>query len=63
MNRIKEILEEKGVSQTHLAAQVGKSYNMVIDYVCDRKQPRIEVQSEIAKILEVDIKELLLSTK
>jgi putative transcriptional regulator len=63
MNRIKEVLIEKGVSQTLLAEQLGKSYNMVNGYVCNRQQPRIEVLTEIAKILDVDIKELILSTK
>ena len=29
MNRIKEVLEEKGIKQIWLAEQLGKSYNMV----------------------------------
>ena len=33
MNRINEVLEEKGVKQTWLAEQLGKSYNMVNSYV------------------------------
>ena len=43
MNRIKEVLEEKGIKQTWLAEQLGKSYNMVNGYVQNRQQPRIEV--------------------
>ncbi|WP_417856735.1 helix-turn-helix domain-containing protein [Xanthomarina gelatinilytica] len=63
MNRIKEVLEEKGIKQTWLAEKLGKSYNMVNGYVQNRQQPRLEVLSEIAKILDVDIKELIESTK
>ena len=63
MNRIKEVLEEKGIKQTWLAEKLGKSYNMVNGYVQNRQQPRLEVLNEIAKILDVDIKELLTSSK
>lgn len=63
MNRIKEVLEEKGIKQTWLADKLGKSYNMVNGYVQNRQQPRLEVLTEIANILDVDIKELIVSTK
>lgn len=63
MNRIKEVLDEKGIKQTWLAEQLGKSYNMVNAYVQNRQQPRIEVLYEIAEILEIDVKELLQSNK
>ncbi len=59
MNRIKEVLEEKGIKQTWLAEKLGKSYNMVNGYVQNRQQPRLEVLYEIAKILEVNVKDLL----
>lgn len=59
MNRIKEVLEEKGIKQTWLADKLGKSYNMVNGYVQNRQQPRLEVLYEIAKILEVGVKDLL----
>ena len=59
MNRIKEVLEEKGIKQKWLAEQLGKSYNMVNGYVQNRQQPRLEVLYEIAKILEVGVKDLL----
>ena len=63
MNRIKEVLEEKGVKQTWLAEQLGKSYNMVNGYVQNRQQPRLEVLFEIAKILGVKPQELLKEIK
>lgn len=59
MNRIKEILEEKGKTQTWLSEKLGKSYNMVNSYVQNRRQPSIEVLFDIAHILKVDAKELL----
>lgn len=63
MNKIKEVLEEKGIKQTWLAERLGKSYNMVNGYVQNRQQPRLEVLYEIADILQVDIKELLKTNK
>jgi transcriptional regulator with XRE-family HTH domain len=63
MNRIKEVLEEKGIKQKWLAEQLGKSYNMVNGYVQNRQQPRLEVLYEIAKILDVEVKDLLIEQK
>ena len=63
MNRIKEVLDEKGIKQTWLAEQLGKSYNMVNAYVQNRQQPRIEVLYEIAEILGVSVKELLIDNE
>ncbi len=62
MNRIKEILEEKGIKQVWLAEKLGKSYNMINSYVQNRKQPRLEVLFEIAKILHVTPQELLVTS-
>ncbi|GGH65852.1 helix-turn-helix domain-containing protein [Phaeocystidibacter marisrubri] len=59
MNRIKEILEEKGIKQTWLAEKLGKSYNMVNGYVQNRQQPRLQILFEIAEILEVKPQDLL----
>jgi putative transcriptional regulator len=59
MNRIKEVLKEKGKKQIWLAEQLGKSYNMVNAYVQNRQQPRLEVLFEIAHILNVDVKDLI----
>jgi len=61
MNRIKEVLADKGIKQTWLAEKLGKSYNMVNGYVQNRQQPRLEILFEIARILDVDPKELLKS--
>ena len=63
MNRIKEVLEDKGIKQTWLAEKLGKSYNMVNGYVQNRQQPRLEILYQIAEILDVEAKELLISNK
>jgi len=63
MNRIKEVLEQKGIKQTWLAEKLGKSYNMVNAYAQNRQQPRLEPLMEIADILDIDVKELLVSNK
>ncbi len=59
MNRIKEVLEEKGLTQTWLAEKLGKSYNMVNSYAKNRRQPSIETLFKIAEILDIEPKELI----
>lgn len=63
MNRIKEVLEEKGLTQTWLAETLGKSFNMVNSYAQNRRQPSIEILFEIGKILKVEPKDLLVKQK
>jgi transcriptional regulator with XRE-family HTH domain len=59
MNRIKEVLDERGIKQVWLSEKLGKSYNMVNSYIQNRQQPRLEVLFEIAKILGVEVKDLI----
>lgn len=61
MNRIKEVLESRGLTQVWLSEKLGKSYNMVNSYVQNRRQPSIEILFEIGNILNVDPKELLIT--
>jgi putative transcriptional regulator len=63
MNRIKEVLKEKGIKQIWLADKLGKSYNMVNGYVQNRQQPRLEVLNKIATILDMDVRKLIVSNK
>lgn len=60
MNRIKEVLEEKGIKQIWLAEKLGKSYNMVNSYAKNRRQPSLEDLYKIARILNISVKELLI---
>jgi putative transcriptional regulator len=63
MNRIKEVLREQGRTQTWLAEKVDKSYVVVTNYCNNKAQPSIEVLTKIAEVLDVDVRELLVSTK
>ena len=63
MNRIKEILDTKGIKQTWLSEQMNKSYNIINFYVQNRRQPSLDDLYKIAEILKVDVKELLVSNK
>lgn len=63
MNRIKEVLNEKKISQTELANLLGKSFNMVNLYTTNRIQPPIPVLYQIAEILNVDVRILLIPNK
>lgn len=63
MNRIKDVLECKGIKQKWLAEQLGKSYNMINSYVQNRRQPSLEDLYRIAEILDVYVKELLVERK
>ena len=58
-NDIVEVLEERGIKQTWLAERLGKSFCIVNSYVCNRRQPSLDVLFEIAQILNVDPKELI----
>lgn len=59
MNRIKEVLQEKGIKQVWLSEKLEKSLNMVNEYCNNRRQPSLEDLYKIAEILQVDVKELL----
>jgi putative transcriptional regulator len=59
MNRIKEVLTEKGIKQTWLADKLGKSYNMVNSYCQNRRQPSVEDLFRIAELLNVTAADLL----
>lgn len=55
MNRIKEVLETK-----ELANRLGKTFNMVNLYATNKVQPPIPVLYQIADILNVDVRDLLI---
>lgn len=63
MNRIKEILKQQGRTQTWLADRIGKSYVVVTNYCNNNSQPSIKVLREIAAVVDVDVRELLMPTK
>ncbi|HHU26983.1 MAG TPA: helix-turn-helix transcriptional regulator [Bacteroidales bacterium] len=58
-NLIKEVLKEKGITQTWLAKQLGLSFSMTNAYVCNRKQPNLAIVFKVADILNVSPKDLV----
>ena len=63
MNRIKIVLKDKGIKQTWLAEKLDKSFSMVNDYCNNRRQPSIDDLYRIAKILNVNAKDLLIDNE
>lgn len=63
INRLKVILAEKSKTNKWLAEQLGKSDVTISRWVTNEIQPSMEMFLEIAKLLDVDIKELLNSSK
>lgn len=63
INRIKSVLVEKDKSQTWLAEQLGKSFCTVNGYCTNRCQPSLETLKQIADILSVSIKDLIVDNQ
>ncbi|KIA90786.1 helix-turn-helix transcriptional regulator [Kaistella jeonii] len=63
INRLKVILAEKEKTSKWLAEKLGKSDVTVSRWCTNEVQPSLDTLTEIAQLLNVDIKELLNSTK
>lgn len=63
INRIKVVLAEKGKTNRWLAEQIGKNEATVSRWCSNKAQPRLETLLKIARVLEVDVKELLNQTR
>jgi len=61
-NRIKAVLVERDKSAKWLSEQLGKDKSTVSRWCTNDMQPAIETFYEIAKLLDVDVRELLVST-
>ena len=62
-NRIKIVLLENGKTSNWLSKQLKKSPTTVSRWCTNEIQPSVETLSEIAKLLNADIRELLIPTK
>ena len=62
-NRIKAVLAEKGKTNLWLAEQLGKNKTTVSKWCTNEMQPTMESLFQIAEVLDVDVRELLVSTK
>jgi putative transcriptional regulator len=62
-NRIKAVLAEKSKTNNWLATELSKNRTTVSKWCTNQMQPTMETLFEIAEVLEVDVRELLISTK
>lgn len=63
LNRIKVVLVEQGKTNRWLAEQLGKTEHTISRWCQNKTQPSVAQLNEIANVLNIDIKELLNSTK
>ena len=63
INRLKVVLAEQKRTNKWLAEQLGKDPASVSKWCTNASQPSLETLVEIARSLNVDVKDLLLSTK
>ena len=63
LNRLKAALAEQGKTNRWLSEQLGKSENTVSRWCANKVQPSITQLNEIAIILDVDLRSLVVSTK
>lgn len=62
-NRVREHLDNRGISQKWLADQVGISYNAMSAICNNKSQPKLPLLYKIADALEVNICELLVNNQ
>ena len=63
INRLKVVLAEKKRTNKWLSEQVGKDPATVSKWCTNTMQPNLETLVTIAKALDVDVKDLLWSTR
>lgn len=59
INRIKVMLAEKGRTNKWLAVQVGKDPATISKWCTNAAQPSLEMLLQVAKVLEVEVKDLI----
>jgi transcriptional regulator with XRE-family HTH domain len=62
-NRIKAVLADKQRSSKWLAEEVGRSRATVSRWCSNQVQPPLEVLYQIAELLDVDVRELLVPNR
>jgi transcriptional regulator with XRE-family HTH domain len=62
-NRIKAVLAEKGKTNNWLAETMGMNRNSVSKWCTNKMQPTIETLFEIAEVLDVEARDLLVLRK
>lgn len=59
LNRLKLVLVEKKKTSKWLAAELGKNPSTVSKWCTNASQPDLQTLNEIAKLLNINIKDLL----
>ena len=59
LNRLKVVLAEQKKTGKWLAEQLGKDQSTVSKWCSNKMQPSLEVLSQIAKVLNVETKDLI----
>ena len=63
INRLKAVLAEQGKTNRWLAIQLNKNETTISRWCTNEIQPSVENMIEISKLLSIDIKDLLNTTK
>ena len=63
LNRIKDVLADKQKTSKWLAEQLGKSETTVSRWASNKIQPSLEQLFEIANVLDIDVKDLIKTSK
>jgi len=63
INKIKEVLVRKGISQKELAIQLERNEHTVSNWCIKKSQPHLKELQKIAEILDVDMGDLLISKR
>ena len=63
INRLKVVLVEQRRTGKWLAETLGKNEATISRWCTNESQPSLEMLVEIAKVLNIDVKDLLFSTK
>ncbi len=61
--RLGDVMQEKGITGKDLAERVGTHPVYISEIVNNKKVPRKELLLKIADVLDVDVRELIVSTK
>lgn len=62
-NRIKAVLAEQGKTNNWLADELEMNRTTVSKWCRNEMQPRVETLFQIARVLNIDVRVLLISTK
>ena len=59
LNKIKEVLDKRQITQQELGKLVGRSFESINAYCSNRRQPSLELLYEISTALKCPVKDLI----